>query len=433
MVGYPRSKSRSSSLQMQASGSKTQIRMYPSSPPDVTTWNLELQSPTIKRESVAYEAHKAPFLEGGPFALRRYRLDRGIVTNSFRDGYNEGWRNTETTGNFRMQGDFTIFGLPNIFDESILAARFAQAIPPLQPLDAYGEQALNRINPLDLSESSIIQSIVELYREGLPSIPGATIRKTRELLKGSGGEYLNAVFGWAPLANDVKAIYDCYRKMDSLFKRLKAENGKKVRRKATLVNDTTRTTDTYIGPCLAYPQDHYTNNVPGQSKTMATLDIEDSTRIWVVGAGSYYIPDIDSVEFHKKFLEQIYGARPSLAILYELMPWSWLIDYFTNVGDVIQYHFGPQLGTYVHQYSYLMRHRKITKTYRGGSGWTWSQPDAYQEAIYKPAPEFIAREVYETKERIAATPYGFGLKLSDLSSKQLAILTALGLSKQSFL
>lgn len=419
---------------MQTAGTERRTFHYPGTgiPDEVNVSTFELQSPNIKRESVAYEAHKAPFKEGGPFLLRRYSLQRGIVTNSYTDRCNRGWRVDTNVGNFKMQGDFSVFGLPNILSEEELSARFAQAVPPFQALVTYGEAALNRINPLDLSESSIIQSIIELYREGLPHLPGMAIRKARDGLKASGGEYLNVMFGWTPLALEIKAIYDCYNKMNTLFQRLKRQNNKCVRRKATIYKDTTKNTSSISGGVGSYPLYHYANSVPGQKVEVATVDTEETTRIWVVGAGKYYIPDIESVEFKKLFIEQIYGARPSLSILYELMPWSWLLDYFTNVGDVIQYEFGPKLGTYVHEYAYLMRHKIKTVTYKGGSGWTYDQPDCFVDPTYKPSPPFIAREVYETKERIAATPYGFGSKLSGLSPKQLAILTALGISRTNF-
>jgi hypothetical protein len=46
------------------------------------------------------------------------------------------------------------------------------------------------------------------------------------------------------------------------------------------------------------------------------------------------MPDSDE-ELYKLAVRLVYGLDISFASLWEAMPWTWLIDWFSNVGDII--------------------------------------------------------------------------------------------------
>jgi hypothetical protein len=115
------------------------------------------------------------------------------------------------------------------------------------------------------------------------------------------------------------------------------------------------------------------------------------------------------------------------------MPWSWLIDWFSNVGDVIANLSSNGIADLTYDYAYLMRHAS-TRT-------EWSlQIPQHKIAIFDGVPAVdlprsstgSVTELKETKERVAATPFGFGVQFDDLSVRQIAILSALGLSRLNF-
>jgi hypothetical protein len=115
------------------------------------------------------------------------------------------------------------------------------------------------------------------------------------------------------------------------------------------------------------------------------------------------------------------GTRITPELIWELTPWSWAVDWFTNAGDVI--HNISQLGSdgLVMQYGYAMRHMRVHEYHRGH----YSFSDSVGTHVGT-----VAREIgSEWKQRVAAHPYGFGIDDTSLSARQTAILAALGLTR----
>jgi len=101
------------------------------------------------------------------------------------------------------------------------------------------------------------------------------------------------------------------------------------------------------------------------------------------------------------------------------MPWSWAVDWFVDVGDILTNWTNWAIDGQVLLYGYIMEHKLHEKTYTyvGKTGFPGNvQPSG-------------VKMVVETKIRRQATPYGFGLSWDGFSARQIAILTALGLSR----
>lgn len=380
-----------------------------------------------KREAVAYEVNEGPpYKTGGPFKLLRYELIRSQhpFNKDVKTVVNPSYYNSSEY-RFTEYGDFSALGLPNTFTSNELNSRYNSVGFPATPLANYSEEALNKINPTNISKANLALSLAELWREGLPSIPGVQSLK-RKLRGGStGGEYLNVEFGWKPVVAEVLNTIKAFEDSVKIYNQLVRDNGRKVRRRATVYRGESKSLVTSnIVRC--YP---VAWNPRAPLNRQSTAETRLSTRVWTVGRGSYFIPDIRTEAFKDRLKQEILGARPNLALLYELMPWSWMIDWVSNVGEVIQYHLGPQVSEFVIDYAYLMRHVQKDVTY------TMSpyETDSFMNgSSFGAVPGLSARERFETKERIAATPFGFGITLSSLSAKQWAILAALGISKARF-
>lgn len=106
-------------------------------------------------------------------------------------------------------------------------------------------------------------------------------------------------------------------------------------------------------------------------------------------------------------------------VLWELAPWSWAVDWFSNTGDVI--HNISTLGYdgLVMEYGYMMTHTQYDRRV---------EATALVNGVSVSARTVSRRE---TKRRTVATPYGFGIDDTTLSPRQLAILAALGLSRRN--
>jgi hypothetical protein len=145
---------------------------------------------------------------------------------------------------------------------------------------------------------------------------------------------------------------------------------------------------------------------------------------WFSGAFTYYLPTgYDSRVALAKLARQaqyLLGANLSPDVLWELTPWSWAVDWFANAGDVIHNISRFASGGLVMPYGYMMEHTIITDTYRFVGNTGFSSP-------FDKLPPTVL--VTETKKRVKANPFGFGVSWNSLSGFQYSILAALGLSK----
>jgi hypothetical protein len=115
---------------------------------------------------------------------------------------------------------------------------------------------------------------------------------------------------------------------------------------------------------------------------------------------------------------KLLGLRLTPEVLWDLTPWTWLGDWVSNLGDVI--HNVSALGqdNLVIKYGYIMQHTKYEREYR----LSLNKPRIDGVGVYD------LKLINERKVRMKASPYGFGLTWDGFSTRQWAILGALGLS-----
>jgi len=240
----------------------------------------------------------------------------------------------------------------------------------------------------------------------LPKVPGRDFYKHG--LKGTGGEYLNVVFGWSPAWRDVRSFREANAKADVFLKRLERGSGKYTRRRYTLL-DTRDVTETTISAnassTLDLPGNPYRKN-PLRRTTITT------ERVWFSGAFTYlYQRTPTQSEFFKKIQDarDVYGLDLSVEVAWNLLPYSWLADWYGNIGDVAHNLTRFSQDGLTMRYGYIMRHKRI-------------------EYIYTYGPSSFTT-VAEVKQRRRASPFGFGVNPASLSDRQWAILAALGQQK----
>jgi hypothetical protein len=155
-----------------------------------------------------------------------------------------------------------------------------------------------------------------------------------------------------------------------------------------------------------------------------TLTSTKKTEWWFSGAFTYFVETDSSVlnklERFEQLGNKLLGTRLTPDVLWNLAPWSWLIDWFTTVGDSLSNVVSFQNDGLVMPYGYAMRRTRITTV-------------AQSRLVFRGTPEkelltFRNTFVVDQKERVRATPYGFGLNLGSLNPRQWAILASLGLT-----
>jgi len=250
----------------------------------------------------------------------------------------------------------------------------------------------------------------ELRAEGLPNLPGTAVRETTRRAKAAGGEYLNLEFGWLPLVRGVRDFAKTVDNSDQILRSYQEQANKVIQRGYEFpLSEESHAEPMSFGSAVA----------GGGNYTQGGCYQHRRQRKWLEVEYIYHLPTgqtrNDKFRRYGSYARKLLGIDLSPEVLWNLSPWSWAADWFGNVGDVM--HNISALGTdgLVIRNGYIMCHMEYTRQDSGrlsGSG-----------------PMCTHTTIKETKSRLSATPFGFGVSYSGLSLKQTAIVAALGLSK----
>jgi hypothetical protein len=304
----------------------------------------------------------------------------------------------------------------------------------------YGTKAI--ANSLPTSPNvNLLTDIFEL-RDGLPRFPGMSIgtaKNRSELLKKSSDEYLNYVFGIVPAVSDLSKFINSISTYSKSVSQMLVDSDKIVRRRYTFpaIRSTSITTGTTgMSDFQAVPQPNTKNSFSLPTGMLdsgtKTLEVSDNfiDKIWFSGAFRYHINSDDSVIGRmtrmSDLVDKLVGLKLTPDKVYQAIPWTWLVDWFVDITDLFRNaNFINQYNGLL-QYGYLMCDSTYTRVYTV-KGVTFRD---YQSSTVKYGPWDLSTTLVTTrKQRIRATPFGFGLNPSSFSDSQWAILGALGLSR----
>lgn len=295
----------------------------------------------------------------------------------------------------------------------------SSTVPPKSfgDISSYGATAWNKFKP-GKPEVDLAVALAEL--KDFHSLFQIRLKNFKDL----GNDYLNYQFGWLPFLSDVRRFWSLTQKLGQKLDELQRANGKWHLRRGTVKVDSAEysrwETHDNSKPCFSPSLSSWlTSNPDYKASGRSYYD----RKIWFSGRFRYHIPDLDksvalwNVGTRVNVARKLYGLRITPATLWELMPWSWLIDWFSNAGDVISNISGGAVDC-VAKYAYVMgttshtsvQHCEATLAYGAKISGVVSL-----EAVYK--------------QRVAANPFGFGLTDSQLSARQIAILSALGIQR----
>lgn len=293
---------------------------------------------------------------------------------------------------------------------------------------AKGTTAIARCKPTNPA-ADLGVGLAEVLREGVPSLPGISTWKDRtDPLRGASSEFLNTVFGWQPLVSEIRSVASAASRQDQLWRQYQRDAGRVVRRRYSFPTEKTVVDRGSQFDRSPTPAAYGSSIAPCWSKATGTLHRTLTTvrDVWFSGAFTYYLPKAEgegalSSWFNSMMkLKSIYGLTLDPDVVWNLTPWSWAFDWISNAGDVISNVTDSVTDGLVLRYGYVMEH--VTEYYE------------YSLTGLRPrkgnAPSDLSLVlVRENKQRLRATPYGFGLSWDSFSPKQLAILAALGITR----
>lgn len=372
--------------------------------------------------------------EGKPDRGHAFELKRHTVTGQL---HGASWRTDAGAGTALTN----VFAYPNPgiagWLDSIHDGRIATPASYKEAgLDAFAQQAYARSAPTAVVFDAA--AFLGELREGLPKLTSAVLKDLSKFYKGAGSDYLNVEFGWKPFLSDLqnaaKALLGATQQLSNVGERVHRTYGlPAVLESGVAVSDANITLEarssgfipTTVRTELGWP----TLNVStacgaGRVEVMKTR----TSRRWFEGSFTNFLPiGFDPSDYFDR-LNQLVNTKVTPATLWQLAPWSWLVDWELRIGDTIAANELVANDRLIMHYGYAMEET----VYTTDLSWTrTSQPSSTSSRRWLTYPNkgryFIATTY---KRRLRANPYGFRAgSTGSLSGSQLSILGALGLTR----
>lgn len=380
-------------------------------PVELAMTGFSQQFPHKMSEETVDEIHSKYPYEGGPFLSKKVTTE--FVADCGKNGkdyYDSVW--TRKWIKSYYEGEVMV--APPVSTPSFLSLGFSDA-------EAYGPSCWNLFKPAQPDVP------VSVFLAELRDMPGLVFKKL-DSFRSLGNNYLAYQFGWKPFLSDLRKWYKSIIKVDRRIAQLKRDNGQYIKREGTLFSDVEQNTSEVAA--------RLNNNIYGVPFKSGTIrdDVTTSTRCWFSARFKYYIPGLNHPTLGKaRAIQELWDLKITPEQVWELIPFSWLVDWFTNTGDLISNLMSQIEDNLVAKYAYVMlektvhtervaslTHSVVTGDYLSGypTQCNYSRPSCTQR--------------YNTKIRAAASPFGFNADFDSLTGYQTSILSALGLSRLRF-
>jgi len=309
-------------------------------------------------------------------------------------------------------------------------------------LIALGTTAIARCIPTN-PISDLPTAVGELLSEGLPGLPGRALTPGRFSRGSIPSEYLGAEFGIKPFLADLQKFREAVLEAEKLIAQYVKGSGKVIRRRYefptvtdTSVSVTPATTgnEKFLGgPCQSQAAGYFQSNIGGWPGELTVVDTR-LRKTWFSGAFTYYLPPVgdswsDKLFYQEAQLRHLYGGL-SVETAWNLLPYSWAVDWFVNAGDLIHNLSAFAQDGLVMPWGYMMESFEISsfRTVRDayvGRCRFWNDADTGSNNNAHALPTMSTTYTAKYLRRRKATPFGFGITYDDFTNRQYAITAAL--------
>jgi len=290
-------------------------------------------------------------------------------------------------------------------------------------LTSFGTKAIAYCEP-PTGGAELTTALGEVLKDGLPSLLGINTLESRALkARNAGDEYLNVEFGWLPLVSDLQSIASSVADSGRIIDQYVRDMGRPIRRSYSFPEIKQENT-TLIGTRDPHKAPNASSSVFTASTPGALYRKERSViNRWFSGSFTYGPPlPYNSVQSSLTTADKaalVLGADLTPESLWNLLPWSWAVDWVANIGDLLTNVSNSLTYGSVMRYGYIMEHTVHEYEY--------TLVGATHMGVQ--LPNLTTTLVTETKKRVKANPFGFGITWNGLSAAQYAILAALGISR----
>lgn len=374
--------------------------------------------------------HTPTAISHGPF---RESLNMPVSSGHY--GYPDFPSDRDVGGTFLLAGTRISHGTVDVgrvyrygdprwyYEGSICAVPGSVDVPPLLDGSDYGGEAYRRMKPTK-PEFNALNSVYEL--KDLPGMLRQQLHKNN--LKNIGSYALAYKFGWESLLRDIRNLVETQQSLAKRLKQLLRDNGKPVRRRVVLAEyEDTQEPIRYTGNQMVSPSfvDQYFASAPFDTKCVDTRS--SGGRVWASAQFRYWLPGgPKDIAWTRRMMARLYGFQPSPAVIYNMIPWTWLVDWFGDLGGLLENMDAGVADRLSADHFYVMRedYNSLVRTIETT---LFTNGQVYPNHTYK---TFTSTSVTTgfTKTRVAGDPFGFRTELP-LDPMQLAIAGALGLSR----
>lgn len=230
---------------------------------------------------------------------------------------------------------------------------------------------------------------------------------TKELAEG----HLQVQFNLRPLVSDILALYEALSDVSAQLSKLKRDVG---RRKT--VHHRTVLRDLYKGSSDNKVYKYETGNlVDWYGLERSTSYVRPTFTLSL--DYSYEIPNLNSPHLGVLALLDSLGVNADPAILWNAIPWSFIVDWVMNVSSWLgQFRMtNVKVETRIHQACWSWRIERLSNLYGSFNS---------QRGLLRQAVELAYKRV-----PISARDASMGIRSSGLSSRELSLIGALGISR----
>jgi len=283
--------------------------------------------------------------------------------------------------------------------------------------DSYGASAYSKMKPAQPN----FQALNAIYE--LKDLPGMLRqRMVQGNLKNMSNYWLALQFGWKPLLADIRNMVQTQMNGQKRLQQLLRDNGRPVRRHLNVLDVTSNAAESVVQSYSTVQPVFVT-----QYYDMAPVYRErhyDRERVWASARFRYWLPPgPQDVEWKANMMHRIFGLQfPSPSVIYNAIPWSWLVDWFSNVGDVLENIDSGVADRLAADYFYIMRRKDYVRE-------QFSQTVFHRESGEKVPVSGTSTVTTSVRTRGVGDPFGFATNANTLSGMQLSILGALGMSR----
>ncbi len=329
-----------------------------------------------------------------------------------------------------------------------------------------GTSFIKETNPIQ-SQVNLLSDIAEAIADGalLPGLLGKSIvssvinpNKRRGIIHSIGGEYLNYIFGYKPLASDIAKVGVLIDTVNSIVDQWIKDSGTIVRRRRKVPTkiradkDVTWTPAAASGhsilwyvplmgsfPSAIGPQDLGWSDSPSTMSNFVShkgfwhrtvsSDVTfsagyeyDFNRIHLPVEGGSAADLMHNSALRGELTAIAFGLDPASigTAAYDAVPFSWLLDWFVNIGDILDNFRGLQARGVQMLWGY------VSETAVRDSYFEWQYTWTPTANVFFRTNGFYAQKAIR---RIRATPFGFGTSFGSLTASQSATLAALAAAK----